>query len=115
MRIFFSLILAFVLSLNGAYALSVGICDALEREPTPQHLDHLGHHQHHTQVDNHAPDEDNKVHGHEHVHPNFTSIPPSNLHVLPFSIATLLHPAALTAFVSTTLFPPERPPRAVLV
>jgi len=44
MRIFISFILAIMLSLNAAYAASVGVCDALEH--TSSQAAHFGHHSH---------------------------------------------------------------------
>jgi len=123
MRACLSFILAIMLSLNAAYAASVGVCDALEH--TSSQAAHFGHHSH-EHSDDHAhddlqasADEVGKVssvsdHHHEHVHPNFSSIPPSIIGVMLLSGRSPIVAAPADAFVSASQALPARPPRATL-
>src|SRR3989338_10086218 len=94
MRIFISFILAIMLSLNAAYAASVGVCDALEH--TSSHAAHFGHHSH-EHSDDHVHDEPavdadgaSNVpavgdHHHAHVHPSFSAILPDIIGIMPLT------------------------------
>lgn len=121
MRACLSFLLAIMLSLNAAYAATVGVCDALEH--TSSQAAHLGHHEH---SDDHAhddpqvsADEAGKAdsvsdHHHDHVHPNFSSILPGIIGVTPLTGRSPMVAIPAGAFVSAPQALPARPPRATL-
>src|SRR3989338_6066761 len=91
MRTFLTFVLVIMLSLNAAYAASVGDCDALEH--TSGDAAHFGHHSH-EHSDDHVHDEPavdadgaSNVpavgdHHHAHVHPVFSSLPTTSVGVM---------------------------------
>jgi hypothetical protein len=108
-------ILALVLSLNAAYAASVGICDAMEQTPT--HPSHIGHHSHEHSDDHNPPssvDEDGSAHHHDHAHPGFFSMVPNIVSVTPLPGCGLMIAAPAGTFVSAPQFLFEHPPKATL-
>ena len=121
MRTCFSFLLAIMLSLNAAYAASVGVCDALEH--TSSHAVHFGHHSH-EHSDDHAhedpsdnPDGAGKAstvgdHHHNHVHPSFSSILTGIVGVMPLTGRSPMVAIPTGAFVSAPQALPARPPRA---
>lgn len=121
MRTGLAFILAIVLSLNAAYAASVGICDALEHSTS--HAAHFGHHSH--EHDDHpvhvearvSADEADKAHPagehhHDHAHPGFSSIPQGIVSVTPLTGCNLLVAAPVGTYASAAQSPPYHPPRA---
>jgi len=123
MRIFLSFILAIMLSLNAAYAASVGVCDALEH--TSSQAAHFGHHSH-EHSDDHVHDEPaadadgaNYVpaaddHHHAHVHPVFSSLPATSVDVKLLTGCSTLIAGPDSIFVSAPQALLDRPPRATL-
>ena len=121
MRTCLVFLLAIMLSLNAAYAASVGVCDALEH--TSNHAAHFGHHSH-EHSDDHAhddlqasADEAGNVssvsdHHHNHVHPSFSTIMPDIIGVMPLTGRSPLVADPTGAFVSAPQALPARPPRA---
>jgi hypothetical protein len=123
MRSSLSTLLAIMLSLNAAYVVSVGVCDALEH--TSIHTTHLGHHSHgHSDGHDHddkfaSVDETDQTtsasdHLHFHVHPGFSTILPDVIGVTPLTGGSIKNaiPAEILISVPPTLL--ERPPRATL-
>lgn len=124
MRTCLSFILAIILSLNAAYAASVGVCDALEHRSGQ--TAHFGHHSHeHSDDHTHdgpqiSTDEAGKVtsasdHHHNHVHPSFSYIPPGIIGVMSLTGRSPIVVAPADTFVSASQALPARPPRATLV
>jgi len=123
MRIFLSFILTVMLSLNAAYAASVGVCDALEH--TSGQAAHFGHHSH-EHSDDHAHDEPaadadgaNYVpaaddHHHAHVHAAFSFLLSDTIHVTPLKGCSPLVASPASTFISAPQALIERPPRATL-
>ncbi|MDO8811135.1 MAG: hypothetical protein Q7J38_03795 [Gallionella sp.] len=121
MRTCFSFLLAIMLSLNAAYAASVGVCDALEH--TSGHAAHFGHHSH-EHSDDHAHDDPPVAadgagnapavgdHHHDHVHQGFSSILPGSIGVMPMTGRSPMVAIPAGAFVSAPQTLPARPPRA---
>ena len=123
MRSGLAFILAVMLSLNAAYAASVGMCDALEHSSS--HAEHFGHHSH-----EHGDDHDHDVpqlgadgmdkvnsigdHHHDHAHPSFSSILPNIVSVTPLSGCSLLVAAPVGTFISAPQSLPDHPPGANL-
>lgn len=123
MRTCLVFLLAIMLSLNAAYAASVGICDVLEH--TSSQAAHLGHHSH-EHSDDHAhdgpqvgADEAGKAtsvseHHHDHVHPSFFSILPVIIGVTPLTGHSPMIAVPVGIFVSAPQALPARPPRVTL-
>lgn len=116
MRTCLLFLLTIVLSLNAAYAASVGICDALEQKQG--HASHIGHHSHEHGDDHDAPptgaDDAGKTHNHDHAHPSFSSILPSIVNVIPLSGYSLQFATPAATFVSAPPVLIEHPPKATL-
>jgi len=116
MRIYLALLLSMLLSLNAAYAASVGICDALEQ--TQSHALHIGHHSHEHSDGHDAPSSGtgaaDKVHYHDHAHPSFSSILPGIIDVMPLMGCSPLVAAPASAFASAPQALLDHPPRATL-
>lgn len=123
MRICLVFLLAIMLSLNAAYAASVGVCDALEHAPS--HTAHLGHHSHEdSDRDTHddpqaSGDEVGKLaavssHCHDHVHPNFSVILPCDVGIMPLIEPNSLVVIPVSSFVSAPQALIEYPPKATL-
>lgn len=118
-----SFLLAIMLSLNAAYAASVGVCDVLEH--TSSQTAHLGHHSH-EHSDEHIYDvpqvgavDVDKVtsisdHHHDHVHPSFLYLLTEMIGVLPLTAGNALAVVTSNIFISVSLSRLERPPRAAL-
>jgi len=123
MRAYLSFILAIMLSLNAAYAASVGVCDALEH--TSSQAAHFGHHSH-EYSDAHAHDEPAAdadgtsyapaASGHHHAcaHPVFSFLLPGTIGVMPLEGCGLLVADPASTFVSAPQALFDRPPRATL-
>lgn len=123
MRTCLSFILAIMLSLNAAYAASVGICDALEH--TSGQAAHFGHHSH-EHSDGHVHDEpavdaDGASyapaagdHHHACAHPIFSCLLSGITSVTPLEGCSLLITTPDSTFVSAPQTLIERPPRATL-
>lgn len=105
-----------MLSLNAAYAASVGVCDALEHESN--HAAHFGHHSHEHGDDHEASssgaDGEDKMQYHDHAHPCFSSILPDIVSVMPLSGSSPLVATPAGIFVSAPQVLLDRPPRAAL-
>ena len=115
--------LTIMLSLNAAYAASVGVCAALEQ--TSSHAAHFAHHGHedsdeyahdNSQV---SADEAGKVtavsgHHHDHVHPSFSVILPCNMGIVPLIEPHSLVATPASVFVSAPQALIEYPPKATL-
>jgi len=112
-----------MLSLNAAYAASVGVCDALEH--TSSHAAHFGHHSH-EHSDDHVHDEPavdadgaSNVpavgdHHHAHVHPSFSAILPDIIGIMPLTDGSTMVAIPAEDFVSVPQTLLERPPRTIL-
>src|SRR3989338_9620420 len=123
MRTYLAFILAIMLSLNAAYAATVGVCDALEH--TTNQTAHFGHHSH-EHSDDHAHDEpaadaDGEGnapavgdHHHIHVHPVFSSLPATSVDVKLLTGCSTLIAGPDSTFVSAPQALLDRPPRATL-
>lgn len=121
MRTCLVFLLAIMLSLNAAYAASLGVCDALEHASS--HTAHLGHHSHedsdsHTHDDPQANgDQVGKLaavsgHHHDHVHPSFSVILPCNIGIVPLIEPNSLVVIPVSSFVSAPQSLIEYPPKA---
>jgi len=123
MRTCLSFLLAAILSLNAAYAASVGVCDVLEH--TSSHAAHLGHHSH-DHGDEHAHNDPSGSadgtgnvpatadHHHTHVHPSFSYLLPDTIGMTSSEGCTLLNADPADTFVSAQQALLDRPPRAAL-
>ncbi|MBI2286207.1 MAG: hypothetical protein HYU79_01875 [Nitrosomonadales bacterium] len=123
MRAYLAFLLAIMLSLNAAYAASVGVCDALEH--TSNHAAHFGHHSH-EHSDDHAHDEpavdadggsDISVvsdHHHDHVHAAFSCLLSDTIDVIPLEGCSPLIVIPDSTFISAPQALIEHPPRAAL-
>jgi hypothetical protein len=123
MRTYFAFLLAIMLSLNAAYAASVGVCDALEQ--TKSHTAHFGHHSHEHSDDyvhdEPAVDADGgsnvpavSDHHHAHVHAAFSCLLSNVIGVTPLDGCSTLMATPSSIFVSAPQTLIEHPPRAVL-
>jgi hypothetical protein len=116
MRTCLTFLLSMMLTLNAAYAASVGICDALEQKPG--HASHIGHHTHEHDDDHDAQpsgaDGAGKTHNHDHAHPAFSSIPPNIVRVMPLAGHGLPAASPAGTFVSAPQVLIEHPPKATL-
>lgn len=105
-----------MLSLNAAYAASVGICDALEQKQG--HASHIGHHSHEHSDDHDAPpsgaDGAGKMQNHDHAHPSFSTILPVIVRVMSPAGRSPLIAVPCGTFVSAPPALIEYPPRAAL-
>lgn len=123
MRACLSFILAIMLSLNAAYAASVGVCDALEH--TSSQAAHFGHHSH-EHSDDHAHDEPAadadgssnipavSDHHHAHVHAAFPCLLSGVIGVTPLEGCSPLISSPASTFISAPQALIEHPPRATL-
>lgn len=122
MRACFPFLFAIMLSLNTAYAASVGVCDALEHSPS--HAAHFGHHSD-EHSDDHVHDEPavdadgaSNVpavdHHHTHVHPDFSSILSNAIGVMPLIGRSHIVAIPASTFVSTPQALLDRPPKVTL-
>lgn len=121
MRTCLRFILAIMLSLNAAYAASVGVCDALEH--TSSQAAHFGHHSHEDSDDHvhdgvaDAGEAGNATmldHHHAHVHPSFSYLLPDTIGVMPLEGCSFLVTDPASIFVSAPQALLDRPPRAAL-
>lgn len=122
MRTCFAFLLAIMLSLNAAYAATVGVCDALEHASS--HAGHFGHHSHgHSNDHVHdepAADADGASnvpavdHHHTHVHPVFSSLPTTSVVVILLTGCNPLVAYPASIFVSAPQALLDRPPRTTL-
>lgn len=119
MRTCLIFLLAIMLSLNAAYATSLGVCDALEH--VSNHTAHFGHHSH-EDSDYGAHDEPQASgdevavsgHHHDHVHPSFSVILPCNIGIMPLIEHNSLVVIPVSSFVSAPQALIEYPPKATL-
>ena|SRR3989338_2573373 len=123
MRTYFAFLLAIMLSLNAAYAATVGVCDALEH--TTNQTAHFGHHSH-EHSDEHVHDEPAvdtdggsnvpvvSDHHHAHVHAAFSCLLPGVIGVTPLDGCSPLMATPASTFVSAPQALIEHPPRAAL-
>ena len=120
MRTYLAFLLTIMLSLNAAYAASVGVCDALEQ--TTNHAAHFGHHSHeHSDVyDEPAVDADGgsnvpavSDHHHACTHPCFYLLSGA-INVIPLDGCSPLVASPASTFISVSQTLLERPPRAAL-
>jgi len=123
MRTYLAFLLAIMLSLNAAYAASVGVCDALEH--TSNHAAHFGHHSH-EHGDDHVHDEPavdadgvGNVpavgdHHHAHVHAAFSCLLSGAIDVMPLEGCSPLIETLAGTFISAPQALIEHPPRAAL-
>ena len=121
MRTYLAFLLTIMLSLNAAYAASVGVCDALEQ--TTNHAAHFGHHSHeHSDVHVHdepVVDADGgsnvpAVSYHHHVHAAFSCLLSDPIDVTPLKGCRPLIATPASNFVSAPQALIEHPPRAAL-
>ncbi len=122
MRLCLTFLLAFLLSLNAAYAAVVGVCDALEH--TQSHTVHFGHHSHdhsdgHTHVPPADPDGADQTpagsdHHHAHVHPGFATLLANVVDVVLLEGSNPLIGLPASAFISAPQVSYDRPPKAAL-
>jgi len=120
MRTYLAFILAIMLSLNAAYAATVGVCDALEH--TTNQAAHFGHHSH-EHSDDHAHDEPAdggsnvpavSDHHHAHVHAAFSCLLSDTIHVTPLKGCSPLVASPASTFISAPQALIEHPPRVAL-
>jgi len=123
MRTYLAFLLAIMLSLNAAYAASVGVCDALEH--TSNHAAHFGHHGHEHSGDHvhdePAVDADGAGnapavgdHHHAHVHAAFSCLLSGVIDVTPLEGCSLMVATPAGTFVSAPQALIEHPPKASL-
>ena len=120
MRTGLAFLLAIMLSLNTAYAASLGICDALEHRSN--HAPHFGHHSHEDSDSNATQAISDKVdkvtstsdHYHNHVHPIFSLILPDIIAVTSLMGCGVLVDTPAITFFSALQAPPDYPPKAYL-
>ncbi|MDP2751103.1 MAG: hypothetical protein Q8O31_00635 [Rhodocyclaceae bacterium] len=118
MRFFLTILLAVVLSLNAAYAMTAGVCDALEH--TQNHGAHLGHHNH--DHDDPPADSDQTYplppaasdHHHGHGHPVFSALLSDTFNVVSLTGRHVYGALSHCDFVSAPHLRLDRPPNAVL-
>lgn len=121
MRTCLSFLLAVMLSLNAAYAATVGVCDVLEH--TSSQAAHLGHHSHeHNDDHDNAPvsadaaDEGTSAVSdhHSHVHPSFSFLLPGIIDAMPLTGCNSLLASPASNFDSAPQSSLDHPPRAAL-
>lgn len=121
MRTYLAFLLALMLSLNAAYATSVGVSDTLEH--TSDDAAYLWHHSH-GHGDNHgepavnADGESNipavSDHHHAHVHPSTHYLLSDAIGVTPLEGRSLLVSEPTNTFISVSQALLDRPPKAIL-
>lgn len=105
--------------MNSAYAVSVGVCDALENSTS--HTAHLGHHSHEHGDDHETYDADGTGKApvepdnhHNHVHQSFSPILPGTICVMSLAGCGAMFAVPASAFISALQALLDRPPKAVL-
>jgi hypothetical protein len=115
-------LLAIMLSLNAAYAASLGVCDAV-KHASDNHGLHIGHHDHadehahhNLQVNGGETDETSSVnaHHHHHAHPSFSCILPNTVGLAESDRHGLVTEILPHAFISAVLTSLDQPPKATL-